>query len=357
MSTCKFGFSLIELIIALMVASMMSIVLFNMLFQFNRTTQISDRVITVNEKAERLIQILDHDLEGATTLVDNEPPKPEIDMKQTSTTAGQPQQQQQKKTEPEEKKSPKKVITKLFNSTNAGEQLDTLTFISNNPMASYWAAMHGTESAGKPKPNLVRITYKLKADPEEKNTYILTRQESLPLDWEKRLGKIYDVMTGIKSIAVEYTAKIEKTVTIQEEDDDKQKGKQQAAQPSGQQAQPPPQAKQTKKPKTRTDIEYKVVKTWDVDQKEEEKKDKEDTKGKQEIKQKPIPVLVKVTAKLFDAQRETDVEFVFYVPIITDTEFVSKRERMLKTAYNSMSGSGVQVAQHQPPPFNARLYS
>lgn len=219
---------------------------------------------------------------------------------------------------------------------------------------------HGTHSAGKPKPNLVRITYKLKEDPENKGTFILTRQESVPLDWEKNSGKTYEVMTGIKEISVEYTAKIEKTVTIEEEKPEPAKGAQ--GKPETQPAKP---AQPSKKPKTKTEVEYKTVKTWDMDQKEEEKKDEQE-KAKEQVKQKPIPVLVKITAKLFDNQLKTVVEFIFFIPIISDTEFTPKRRRGFSVPQfplpgqqgspGQTTGQGQQVA-HRPPPFNARLYS
>lgn len=353
MSMNRVGFTLIELIIAISIAGMMSVILFQSLFQINKTTMITDKVMTVNEKAERLTQLFDHDLAGATTLVDNKPPKNlETDMKQTSTTSSK--QQPQKKAPPQEKeeeeKPQKKIIKKIFNSTNSGERLDTLTFISNNPMASYWQSKHGSTSAGKPKPNLVRITYILKEDPENKNSYILTRQESIDLEWEKRSGKTYEVMTGIKEISVEYTAKIEKTITIEEEEktkkDDTKAKTQQPQQGQNRQQSPTQQPPQTpKKPKTRTEIEYKKVKTWDMDQKEEEKKEPQ-AKEAVQTKQKPIPVLVKIKAKLFDNQLSTDVEFIFFVPIISDTEFAP----LVRPA-------GVRVAYNRPtPPFNSRIY-
>lgn len=354
------AFSLIELMISISIAGMMSVVLFRSLFQINMTTNLSDKVMTVNEKAERLTQLFDHDLSGATTLVDNEPPKKlDVDMKKTSTADPQQQKQPKKDEEPEKKeaKPPKKIISKLFNSTNAGERLDMLTFISNNPMASYWVSKHGTESAGKPKPNLVRITYILKEDPENKGSFILTRQESVGLDWEKRSGKTYDVMTGIKDISVEYTAKIEKTVQIEEE-----KKQDPKAQQGQQQPQQPKQA--SKKPKTKTEVEYKTVKTWDMDQKEEQKEDdkKEDKgKGKEQVKQKPIPVLARITAKLFDNQLKTDVAFVFFVPIISDTEFAPKRRQGFQMpAFPTSQPAGAPgQAKGQPntppPPLKSQL--
>lgn len=68
--------------------------------------------MTVNEKAERLTQLLDHDLSGATTLVDNEPPKKlETDTKQPPTAPGQ--QPQQKKMNPPRKKKKKNHQKKL----------------------------------------------------------------------------------------------------------------------------------------------------------------------------------------------------------------------------------------------------
>ena len=377
MRTHRGGFTLIELIIAISIAGVMSIVLFRSLFQINMSTTLSDRVMSFDEKAERLVQLFDHDLAGATTLIDNEPPKEELatDMKQTPTAGGQQPSKKEDKEKKEPEKKPKKIITKLFNSTNAGERLDTVTFVSNNPMTSYWISQHGTESAGKPKPNLVRITYILKEDPENKDSFILKRQESVPLDWEKRSGKIYDVMTGIKNISVEYTQKIEKIIKIEEKKEEASKDKGKTGQPSQQPAEPAgKQPKPSKGPKTKTEVEYKTLKTWDTDQKEEEKakqEEKEAKKEKEQIKKKPIPVLVKITASIFDNTLQRTVEFVFFVPIITDTEFAPKKHAQFQMPRLPMPGpqggqaqpgAGQPGAQGQKvtyrtSPFNARLYS
>ena len=143
------GFTLIEVMIAIAIAAFMATVLFTALFQINTAVNITESLMTVNEKAARLQQLFEHDLAGATTLLDNEPPKPkDKDLKTTST--GEKQEQAKTRRKTVEKKE-KHIIKKIFNSTNKGDQLGTLTFISNNPLLGFWATKTRNFSGRKTK--------------------------------------------------------------------------------------------------------------------------------------------------------------------------------------------------------------
>ena len=116
------------------------------------------------------------------------------------------QKNQKKEEKKEEKLKPK--IDKIFFSENKGANLQTLTFISNNPLPVYWS-----KKAGKPQPKMVRIVYRLQPDPARRDSYRLMRQEGDDLSYaaydpkiplEKQKYRPYEVIDGIKNLSVLY---------------------------------------------------------------------------------------------------------------------------------------------------------
>ena len=89
------GFTLIEILVAIAISGFMATVLFTALFQINRSVNVTESLMTVNEKAARLQQLFERDLSGATTLLDNEPPKQQ-DKDIKATTTGEKQGQEKK---------------------------------------------------------------------------------------------------------------------------------------------------------------------------------------------------------------------------------------------------------------------
>ena len=99
------GFTLIEVMIAIAIAGFMATVLFTALFQINTAVNVTESMMTVNEKAARLQQLFERDLSGATTLLDNEPPKATRQRSKTTSTGDKQDQEKKKKNLPRKKKS------------------------------------------------------------------------------------------------------------------------------------------------------------------------------------------------------------------------------------------------------------
>lgn len=307
------GFTLIEVLIAIAISAFMTTILFTALYQINSSVNVTASLMTVNEKAARLQQLFERDLSGATTLLDNELPKAK-DKELTPTSTGDKQDRDKKEEKPTEKKE-KHIIKKIFNSINKGNQLGTLTFISNNPLLGFWATKAGSHEVGKPKPFLVRITYQLEEDPKAPGSYILMRQESVPLDYEKRSGRSYEVLDGIKSLSFKYTAKTVKTDEAKEEQAESPK-------PGVQGTEKEPQKKPETKARKKTEVTYTSnLTTWNSDEKTDEVAKKEEPKEKR----LPIPVFVDIEVVLWDDVQQREFKYIYTQEIITDTEFIQKK--------------------------------
>lgn len=320
------GFTLIELLVSIAISAMMATLLFQALFQAGVAVDAGDSLMDLSTKTAQVQQLLERDLSAATTLVDNEPPQ-ETDMTKTTTkTVGNKTIKEEKgaKDEPEGKKE-KQIIKKLFFSSTGPGGLGTLTFVTNNPLMSFWSSRQGASGKGKPKPYLARVTYTVEEDKASPGSYRLLRQESSILDYEKRSGRSYEVVDGIKSIAVKFTAKTEKIIPAKEEAEKKAK----SSDPStGNQ----PKKAPAKKQKPKVEVTYTVVNTWDTDQLKEEQKKKTEQKSPQkgaaaqkkeepEEKKKLIPVQVSVEIAFLDKEKKSERISKIDIGIITDTEF------------------------------------
>lgn len=110
-----------------------------------------------------------------------------------------------------------KPLEQLFVATkDAQNQLASLTFITNNPLAAYWQGTVGT-----PQPKRVRVVYTLQKEPERKDSYQLLRQEGSDLLFEtykknnSKAPRAYVVLDHIKSFKVQfgYEEKVKKQET------------------------------------------------------------------------------------------------------------------------------------------------
>lgn len=202
----KQGFMLIELIIATLIASLIAGVLFAMLFQSARVQSSVDNVIDLSTRVGVISNQLEKDLSGAFI------PAQSLDTSLAGTlgTSGKDkndkQQDEQKAAQNVPAKEKPKVIDKIFYSTNKNGQLDTLTFITNNPLVVYVG-----KDVGVVKPKIARVQYTLKPETNKKDSYALFRQESTELDLEKYKNVTsYEVIGGIKKCTVTFTARIPK---------------------------------------------------------------------------------------------------------------------------------------------------
>lgn len=187
----KSGFMLLEVLIALAISSMLSLVLFFSVDQIAKTGGMIDSVIDTHMRDELLMRVLEHDITGAMIV---EAPS-----------------------------------TKVFFASQKDDNLELLTFITNNPLLL---------QASSAPVKMVRIVYRLipakKENKKEEQSYILTRQELAditfdPTDKESKQEKneasqearAYEVVDGILSCKLLF--KPRKQEDGQKEEDSKTK--------------------------------------------------------------------------------------------------------------------------------------
>ena len=278
----KSGFILIELLISLVITSLMGVALFNGFAQTNQFTQVVDSFINISSKAAIVHQQLDHDITGICI------PFSAVEEEKEAKEPEKPEQEPKKEAEArkEDKRKERKPLTHVFFSKNKGELLDTLTFITNNPLQVYWS-----EKAGEAKPRIARVVYRLEKEDGQKDTYRLLRQESNQLAYEafgKEAAKpvrALELIDGIKNFSINFS------VATERKEEGEEKGK-------------------------RINVEYKVLKEWD----------REQIKKDEQKKMKPLPDLLIIALTLWDDKKERDVSFEFKIPILV-TEYPEKKQK------------------------------
>ncbi|HZW61489.1 MAG TPA: prepilin-type N-terminal cleavage/methylation domain-containing protein [Candidatus Babeliales bacterium] len=294
------GFILIEVLIAAFIASIIGGALFLSFFQTNRTAKSIDNIIDVHEKIGLVVQQMEHDISGAFIPLQ---PQPEKGKNQKATE--QPKQQAQQPAvsaqQPAAEKKKLKKITHIFYGINKDGMLDTLTFVTNNPMQVYWSAR-----AGKAKPMVARIVYRLVPEPVSarfKNpAYTLMRQEDYNLYFDAYKSdaqppiRSFELIDGIKSMTIKYGAQIPK----KSEKEEKQKGK------------------------TKPETTFQTFDEWNVEKEQE-------SSEKKEGKRRAVPHEVEITLSLWDDQRVKDSTVIFKVAIIPDLEIESSEKNSKET--------------------------
>lgn len=231
----KTGFILMEILIGTAISMIVSTLLIGSLYQTNKTQLAVDRFVDVSMQASLLHYQFEHDVIGAFV--------PIMDLVETATDKeGQPEKEESVKKMSTSLSTEKKALEEVFYGVNKNENLDRLTFITNNPLQIYWGAQ-----VGKPKARIARVTYTLEPDSEVQGLYVLYRQESQNIilneegkeDLEKKINK-HEIIRNIKDLVVTYEV-------IQKKDESK---KQQVSQ-------------------KKTEIEYKEFKEWIGDHKED----------------------------------------------------------------------------------------
>jgi len=191
----KKGFILIELLIATLIASMISILLLTALQQTNKFQSVIDNNIDIYTRAIIFHHQLEKDIMGAFVPI-----------------------QAHKQPIHSEKKQTKLPLDHIFYSVNRDKKLNILTFITTSPLEVY-----GVAKIGSSKPRVARVVYRLQSENEKKPSYILLRQEGSKLSfalYEKNNPKTprsYQLIDGIKDLSITYTA-----VEKQQEIDKKQ---------------------------------------------------------------------------------------------------------------------------------------
>lgn len=262
----KPGFTLIELMIGLMLSSIIGLLLYNSFFYINRSSLIVQNYLDHDTRFNVIQNQLEKDLSGAFVPIRGMIQQP-LEKKEEP----KPGQQQPP---PPEKKEPVKLLEKVFYSMNKGESLSVLTFITSNPVRVYEKAKNSSIN-----PRMVRIVYRLMPDKQEKDSFILSRQEGQSLefsDYEPNVAKqipSYELASDIKSMSIEFLV-------------------------------PKESQKETKEIKEQQTFD--TLKQWQIDQKEALSK-----------KRPLIPQFVTITIILWDLQHEREYSKTFHYTIAT----------------------------------------
>jgi type II secretory pathway pseudopilin PulG len=259
------GFVLLELLIAILISSFITLGLFTGFLQLRSALQSVDYETSLYQRATLVYEQFERDLSGAFKPVSNKKDEPATDKAKQP----RPEKTEEKKEQP---------LTHIFYGSNKDKNLEVLTCITANPLQIYWS-----DKVGEAKPRMVRTVYRLIKEQGEPISYRMMRQEAYaPLSWEAfapqaaKPIRLLEVITGIKECTVRYTAVTEK----------KSEGA------------------QAEKKKTK-EYEYKESKEWREPKKEE--------KAAQEKKeqQKEIPDFVTMKLVLWDDTKTRDMTFEF----------------------------------------------
>jgi len=302
----KQGFALIELLIALFIASGIALLLTNSLFQVYRSVGV------VEDRADSLTQVclindvIKKDIAGVCIPISVlEQEKQEEKEKEK---AKQPPNPAMTQAPPavEQKKEKQKPLEKIMYSVNKDNQLSLLTFITNNPQQAYW-----DKKVGKAVPFIARVIYRLEPDKRfstrNKTIYRLMRQQGYALDFDeykdehKGPGRAYPLIENIKSCTVEYS--------YFEQEDKKEEEK-------------------NKKP---------------VLKKKREWNDKQESDAKDKEKKHLLPAIMHLAIEFWDTDMVTwqEYQFAFEIPII---EYKEPKKEEAKKAPDEKKDE-----QKQPP--------
>jgi len=179
----KKGFILIELLIATLIAGMISILLLTALQQTNKFQSVIDNNIDIYTRAIIFHHQFEKDITGAFIPI-----------------------QAYKQPVSSEKKQKELPIDHIFYSVNRDKKFDILTFITTNPLVVYWGV-----KIGSLKPRVARVVYQLQSEDEKKPSYILLRQEGNKLSFASykksnlQAPRSYQIINGIKDLSITYT--------------------------------------------------------------------------------------------------------------------------------------------------------
>lgn len=276
------GFSFIEIIVALLVSSFLSLVLYNSLSNTQRSTKQVNQLIEETADLVPFMTQFEKDLSGAFA--------PMMDMVATSTqpshkaSAGEPQKKPQK----------------IFHATAKSGSLSELTFVTTNALAI----------PGEAVPRVVQVTYKLVPQADTAGRFELTRAEKpyeakqTEGDQEKKIaGRGFVLMRNIKKFVAHYSGleikQLEKTDV---------------------QALKPTQSVVGQEKKTSTDAEKKQKKLVRLQE--------WGTAPAQEKTKQKLPVLVELEATFVPAEnREFVVSYLFFIPAGNCIEDKSKESK------------------------------
>lgn len=294
----RHGFTLIELMVAMFMASVVSIALFTAFSQSLSIQKTVDDFLYLSGHEYMIHKQLSDDLMGAFIPLQGAPQQPQV-TKNPAPKSGAAQQQNAQ-TNPAAQEPEKKIkpLEKVFFATDKSGLFDNLTFITRNPLAIYWS-----DYSGHAKAKRARVIYQLEAEADHENSYRLTRQEGSELvakkyEAKETNGRKYTVATGIKSMQLTYTYSVAEEKPLQKN------------QPPGQKLDP--------QKTTPAKISFKTLKSWNSD----DEKQRKETKAL-------LPDFVQITTELWDKQRKKSSTITSTVALISDKEVGQKKQQLV----------------------------
>lgn len=200
----KSGFTLIELVVAITISSIIGILLFNVLNQSSRLLTRVDSIVTSDISIVTFYDRFEKDIMGAFIPVigDLNRAKKVLEQHESEARSHEIKKQEAKEGESESKPlSPvtlKKIqVQKPFIYEKKDENLALFSFITCNPLQVYKQI----------KPRIARVVYTLKSVPGEPKTYQLLRKESNQLGFDvDKEARNFVLLRNIRSLKLKFLA-------------------------------------------------------------------------------------------------------------------------------------------------------
>lgn len=305
------GFILIELLISLFIASMLSVGMINALILIYKTNDTVDSRMEVSASAIRLQQQLERDFAGVIVPLSY---MAALEEKKKSSQGGA----QEKKEPTTKKEEPKKQIKDIFVARTKDAHTNFLSFIMTNPLASFWS-----DTAGQAQSRLVRVVYRLEPEPNNAPYFRLMRQEGMDLDVQsydpqaKKSIRALEVISGIKNFSFTFLV----------EDSKEQEG----------QAEKKGEEKQQQEKKT---VTYKLVNEWIQEPQEKLKKQKE-----------PLyPRYAQLSLVIVSKNKKVEETFKYIFPLLCHEGLFAKKEKQQQLDQPKEGGIRARIAQAKGNP-------
>lgn len=301
-----YGFTLIEITIALFISSMLTLLLYQSFSQAQRAARNSSALIDAVTAMPIAYNQLEKDF--TTIFVPARVFSDIADKAQKKEGASSPAQTTASSPEESDKK-PKEPFKDIFVSTLQEKNLAQLSFISTHSLALYNTVV----------PHAVRVLYRLMPTVDNPKIFTLVRQETTTLDmplkkFKEEKVREYDLMRGVKELRVE--------LLVPEKEPE-------AEQQPGQEKQEQKQTKQEQQPK-----KYITLDKWEGDSEKGDKKTEH-----------LIPAYIHVIGVLIDpaTEREYPFEWRFAVPVFDDVVLRVKQAKTKKPATNQQPATQQQT--------------
>ncbi len=296
------GFTLIEIMIAIVIASVLGGLLVGSFLQSNKTISGINKVVSIESTAATLIHQLSKDISGAFVPMSVQLLKKQLEKeKQSNSAKATPYKQNIKNKMGNAKKAPVKKqekqklpkIEKVFYSSLKNNNLDVLTFITNNPLQPYWSPTAQGSVTKRPTIKMVRVVYRLVPETQDPPiSYKLLRQESEKINFAKfKLGgdiRAFEIANNIKQIKTEYYVLVPK----------KTKGE------------------KNQKPK----LDLKKMPTWNDGK----------LPGEQKTKISMTPHFAKITVIFWDDEKKIEFPFEAMIPLVPELPVRDIKEPEIK---------------------------